>query len=266
MKNSLQPKSLSLVFSFLGGLVLLFILAPLLRLLFAPGLHGLFASGSDPDVMQSIAFTLSIAFASTFVSGLFVVPLAWVVARKNFRFKNLLNAVIDLPVMIPHSAAGIALLGLLNRNSTVGAFAQTIGISFVDSTIGVAVAMTFVSLPFLYHAARDTFETIGNGYEKVAENLGTGPWRVFFTISLPLAQRGILSGFVMMFGRAMSEFGAVVILAYHPMITPVMIYDRLNAYGLQEAQRIAALFLLISLAVFVGLRYLSKKTTHARHS
>lgn len=265
MRKSIHTQSLSLVFSFLGGLVLLFVLAPLLRLLLAPGLQGLFASANDPTVIQSIAFTLCTAFAATFASGLFVIPLAWIVARKQFRFKNFLNAIIDLPVMIPHSAAGIALLGLLNRNSTVGAFTQSIGITFVDSTMGVAVAMAFVSLPFLYHAARDTFETIGSGYEKVAENLGAAPWRVFFTVSLPMAQRGILSGFVMMFGRAMSEFGAVVILAYHPMITPVMIYDRLNAYGLQEAQRIAALFLLISLAVFVALRYLSKKTAHARH-
>ncbi len=265
MNKSIHTQSLSLVFSILGGLVLLFVLTPLLRLLLAPGLHGLFAPTKDSTVMQSIAFTLSTAFAATFVSGLFVIPLAWIVARKQFRFKNLLNAIIDLPVMIPHSAAGIALLGLLNRNSTVGNIAQSIGFTFVDTSLGVAVAMAFVSLPFLYHAARDTFETIGSGYEKVAENLGAGPWRVFFTVSLPLAQRGILSGFVMMFGRAMSEFGAVVILAYHPMITPVMIYDRLNAYGLQEAQRIAALFLLISLVVFVALRYLSNKTAHARH-
>lgn len=266
MSNRIQQNSLQLIFGLLGGLVLLFILAPLLRLVLAPGLKGITDSGQDTAVMQSIVFTLTTAIITTLVAGIFVVPLAWIVARRNFRFKNMLNALIDLPVMIPHSAAGIALLGLLNQNSAVGRFADFIGISFVDNALGVAVAMAFVSLPFLYHAARDTFETIGNGYEKVAENLGANHWRVFFTISLPLAQRGILSGFVMMFGRAMSEFGAVVIVAYHPMITPVMIYDRLNAYGLQEAQQIAALFLIISLLVFIVLRYLSKKTYHVRNT
>jgi molybdate/tungstate transport system permease protein len=119
--------------------------------------------------------------------------------------------------------------------------------------------MAFVSIPFLINAARDGFASVPVRLEKAALNLGASPIRVFFSVSLPLAWRSIVSGLVMMFARGMSEFGAVVIVAYHPMVAPVLIFDRFNSFGLKYARPVALLFILVSLALFVIVRLLSSK-------
>jgi len=138
-------------------------------------------------------------------------------------------------------------------------------LNLVGHPIGIALAMAFVSIPFMINSARDGFEAVPVRLEKAALTLGASPLRVFFTISLPLAWRSILSGFVLMFGRGMSEFGAVVIVAYHPMITPVLIWERFSAFGLSYARPVSVLFIIICLLFFIGLRFLSveKKKGHA---
>jgi molybdate/tungstate transport system permease protein len=119
--------------------------------------------------------------------------------------------------------------------------------------------MAFVSIPFLINSARDGFEGVPVRLEKAALNLGASSLRVFFTISLPLAWRNIVSGLILMFARGMSEFGAVVIVAYHPMVTPVLIYERFGAFGLKYARPVSVLFIGICLLVFVILRLLSRE-------
>ncbi|MDP2160917.1 MAG: ABC transporter permease subunit, partial [Flavobacterium sp.] len=124
-------------------------------------------------------------------------------------------------------------------------------------------AMAFVSLPYLINAARNGFEAVPVRLEKAALNLGASSFKMFFSISLPLAWRSILSGLIMIFARGMSEFGAVVIIAYHPMTAPVMIFERFGAFGLKYAQPVALIFMAISLLVFIILRWLSGKKIHA---
>jgi molybdate/tungstate transport system permease protein len=191
------------------------------------------------------------------------IPLAYVLARKNFFFKKLISGIIDLPIVIPHSAAGIAILGFLSRNSVLGKAASSVGIDFVGNPLGIAAAMAFVSIPFLINAARDGFENVPVRLEKAALSLGASPVKVFFTISLPMAKRSVISGLVMMFARGLSEFGAVVIIAYHPMITPILIFERFSSYGLQYARPVAVVFILITLFVFIAMRWISGGKKHA---
>jgi molybdate/tungstate transport system permease protein len=120
--------------------------------------------------------------------------------------------------------------------------------------------MAFVSLPYLINAARDGFLSVPERLEKAALTLGASPVRVFFTISLPLAWKNILSGLILMFARGMSEFGAVVIIAYHPMITPILIYERFTSFGLKYAQPVSVIFILVVLVFFLFLRLLLSKT------
>ena len=124
--------------------------------------------------------------------------------------------------------------------------------------------MAFVSIPFLINSARDGFASVPERLEKAALTLGASRSRVFVTISLPLAWRSIMTGFVMMFARGMSEFGAVVIVAYHPMIAPVLIYERFSSFGLKYARPASVLFIIVALAVFILLRLISfkKKEIH----
>ena len=161
-----------------------------------------------------------------------------------------------LPVIIPHTAAGIALLSVWGRKSLFG---QLTGMSIMGTEIAISVAMFFVSVPFLINAVKNGFKLIDPRYEKVAITLGASPLRAFFTISLPMVKRSILSGSIMMWARGISEFGAVIILAYHPMITPILIYDRYEAFGLKYARPVAVVLILICLLVFISLRFLEDK-------
>lgn len=245
------------VIQLLSALVLLFIIAPLAGLFIHTGAGEFLETVADKEVHQSIWLTLWVSFAGTFMFAIGAVPLAWILARKKFPFKNVVQGIIDLPVVLPHTAAGIALLGFISRDGLLGKAASTVGLDLVNHPSGIALAMAFVSVPYLINSARDGFAAVPERLEKAALNLGAGPSRVFFTISLPLAWRSIISGFVMMFARGMSEFGAVVIIAYHPMIAPVLIYERFSSFGLAYARPAAVLFIIVALIVFIGLRMLS---------
>jgi molybdate/tungstate transport system permease protein len=253
----LQP--LQLVFIFLGALVLLFILAPLAGMFLATAPSSLFETAKEAEVRESIWLTLGTSMGATLFFAVAAIPLSYVLARKRFPLRKLVMGIIDLPVVIPHSAAGIAILGFVSRDSVLGKLGSLVGLDFVGKPAGIAVAMAFVSIPYLVNAARDGFSSVPVRLEKAALTLGASPARAFFTVSLPLAWRNIVSGLILMFARGMSEFGAVIVVAYHPMITPVLIYERFGAFGLKYARPVSVLFILISLSLFILLRLLSSE-------
>ena len=257
MKNKLNIFNLIIVF--LSALVLLFIIAPLTGMVLSTSFPSIVETTQDVEVQNSILITLLTAFAATIVIAIAGVPFAYFLSRKDFPGKQLVLGIINLPIVIPHTAAGIAVLGFISRDSIPGKIADTFGYSLVGSPAGISLAMAFVSVPFLLNAARDGFAGVPVRLEKAALNLGASPARVFFTISLPLAWRNIVSGAIMMFARGMSEFGAVIIVAYHPMITPVLIYERFSTFGLKYAQPVAVIFILVTLVFFVALRLVAIK-------
>jgi molybdate/tungstate transport system permease protein len=252
-----------LILILLSGLVLLFIIGPLAGMFFSTSPSGVAEAAGDSEVLNSIGLTLWTSMAATLLFAMAAIPFAYLMARKDFPMKGLVTGIIDLPIVIPHSAAGIALLGVISRDTAIGQVGEAIGLDFVSAPAGIALAMAFVSIPFLINAARDGFAAVPLRLEQAAATLGASPARIFFTVSLPLAWRSIVSGLVLMFGRGMSEFGAVVIIAYHPMIAPVLIWDRFSAFGLQYARPVAVLFILISLAVFLIMRILAKQRKDA---
>ena len=247
-----------LIITLAAALILLFLVAPLAGMFVSTSLSDLFETAKDTEVQQSIKLTLWVSLAATIIFSRAAIPLAYLLARKSFPFKSIVSGIIDLPVVIPHSAAGIAILGFVSRDSVLGQMGSAIGLNFVGHPAGIAIAMAFVSLPFLVNAARDGFSGVPVRLEKAALTLGASPARVFFTISLPLAWRSIVSGLILMFARGMSEFGAVIMVAYHPMITPILIYERFGAFGLKYARPVSVLFIMISLAVFIALRMLAR--------
>jgi molybdate/tungstate transport system permease protein len=254
-----------LIFTALGGLILVFIVAPLAAMALNSPPASLLNTATETEVRSSIILTLSASLAATILFSFAAVPLAWLLARKQFPLKRLITGIIDLPVVVPHSAAGIALIGFIAPNSLVGGAAEHLGVRFVGGPAGIITAMAFVSIPFLINAARDGFSAVPERLEKAALSLGASPIRVFFTISLPLAWRSVVSGMVMMWARGMSEFGAVAIVAYHPMVTSVLIYERFAAYGLSYARPVATLFLGVCLVFFIVVRLLSRERSHAEY-
>lgn len=250
-----------LLFAVLGGLVLLFILAPLAGMVLKTPAADLMRTAADAEVRRSIALTLWTSMGATLILAFAAIPFAYLLARRDFPFKRLVTALIDLPIVIPHSAAGIAILGIVSGDSIGGMAARRMGIQFVGGPAGIMTAMAFVSLPFLINAARDGFALVPERYEKAALNLGASPARVFFTISVPLAWRAILSGLILMWARGLSEFGAVAVVAYHPIVTPVLIYERFGAFGLRYARPVAVLFIGVCLVFFIVMRLLARRQT-----
>jgi len=257
-------ETVTLLFSFLGGAVLLFIVAPLISLFLQSSPGELIDTAGDREVQRSMGLTLWTSLGATLVLGCGAIPLSYLLARKKFPLQGLVMAIIDIPVMIPHSAAGIALLGILTRKGLPGKLAEGLGFRFISHPAGIMAAMAFVSVPYLINAAREGFRLVPERLEKVALNLGASPIRVFFTISLPLAGRAILSGLILMWARGMSEFGAVIIIAYHPMIMPVMIYERFGSFGLRYARPVAVLFILVCLIFIMAMRHLAREKDHAQ--
>ena len=259
MLNINRFTTIQLIFLLLGALILLFILAPLAGMFLSTSPGQIFETAGEEEVRQSIWLTIYTSMAGTLLFALAAVPLAYLLARREFPLKKVVTGIIDLPVVIPHSAAGIAILGFVSRDSALGRVGSTVGLNFVGHPAGITIAMAFVSIPFLINAARDGFAGVPVRLEKAALTLGASPVRVFFTISMPLAWRNIVSGLILMFARGMSEFGAVIVVAYHPMITPVLIYERFGSFGLRYARPVSVLFILISLMLFILLRWLSGK-------
>jgi len=255
----IKAEPLSLTFAALGGVVLLFIVAPLVSMFVGCSLPELSETVRDAEVQSSIWLTLWTSMVATVFFAIIAIPFAYLLARKDFPLKGLVTGVIDLPIVIPHSAAGIALLSVLSRTALLGKAAARMGFSFVGSSVGIMAAMAFVSIPFLINSARDGFLAVPERLEKAALNLGASPLRVFLTVSVPMAWRPILSGLILMWARGMSEFGAVLIIAYHPMITPVLIYERFGAFGLRYARPVAVLFIAVCLVFFIALRLLARK-------
>ncbi len=249
-----RPDRLARCFALASSLLLLFVLIPLLGTLLGTDLQSFRAALMDAQVITALATTFYAAGLATLLALLTGVPLAYLLARYDFSGKSWVEGVVNLPVVVPHTAVGIALLMVFGRLGILGKPLGSLGVEFTDALAGVVVGMLFVSLPFLVNTARESFEMVDPELERMAETQGATPWQAFRHVALPLARRGILAGALLMWGRAISEFGAVVILAYHPKTVPVLVYERFEGFGLAAAQPVAVLLILASLAVFVLLQ------------
>ena len=246
---------LPVVFSVLSLLIVLFVLVPLFKIVFLSNKAALWQAIQDTTVLKSILLTLYAALITTVVGFLLGVPLAFILARHNFPLKGVLEGLIDLPIVVPHTAAGIALLFVFGRNYLLGKWFNLIGVQFVDSLAGIIIGMLFVSVPFLINSAKDGFRKVDVRLENVARTLGASPWQAFRRVTFPLARRSILTGTLMMWARGISEFGAVIILTYFPMVTSILIYQRFESYGLTQAIPVAAILVIICAIIFIGFRF-----------
>ncbi|MEQ8236094.1 MAG: ABC transporter permease [Syntrophomonadaceae bacterium] len=242
------------LFTLLGLVILLFILAPLFKMIFLSDKAALGRALLDGSTLQSIWLTIYAAMIATGIGFFLGVPIAYIFSRFEFPMKSVLEGLIDLPVVVPHTAAGIALLFVFGSNFLAGKGFKVLGIEFVDSLAGIVIAMLFVSVPILINSAKESFRKVDVRLEKVARTLGATPWQAFYRITFPLAWRGILAGSLMMWARGMSEFGAVIILTYHPTVAPILIYERFETYGLAQAVPVAAIMILISAFVFISIQ------------
>lgn len=247
-------------FALLGTIFLASIVLPLAVLsidaLSAPG--ELARVASDAEAQSAVWLSLEAAMLTAVLAGLFGIPLAWLLARVKFPGKGLIQALVDVPLTVPHVVAGIAVLFVYGRRGLIGEpLHHLFGLTFWGSLPGIVVAMLFVSAPFTVSAARLALEAVDPRLERAARSLGAGPWRVLWSVVIPLSWRGLLTAMTLGYARAVSEFGSVVIIAYYPMTAPVKIYDLFLRFGLPESLALSFIVLVISLLIFIALRALA---------
>ena len=193
--------------------MLAFLLFPILALLLRINLGEIGANLTNEEVRQAIWLSLSSTTLSTLL-GLFLgTPLAYLLARRHFRGRGVLDTLVDLPMVLPPSVAGIALLLAFGRRGVIGQWLDEVGISIAFTTLAVILAQTFVATPFYIKTAIAAFASLDRELEQAAAVDGASPWQVFVRITVPLCWPILLGGLVMSWARALGEFGATIIFA-----------------------------------------------------
>jgi molybdate/tungstate transport system permease protein len=252
----LRHGALTVAVSAAGSLLLLFLAAPILELFVTGGVPGLARLASDAELRSALVLTTATATMATVIGVVCGTPIAYLLSRSSFRGRAVVAAVLDLPLLIPHPVAGIALLLVFGRQSATGSALLDLGFRVVGSPVGIVCAMLFVSAPLYISAAREAFARVDPRFEAVARTLGDDAWRAFRRVTLPLARRGMIAASVVMWARAVSEFGAIVILTYNPKVISVLSYDRFTTWGLDEALPVAAVMAVLALVPLTLLRAL----------
>jgi molybdate/tungstate transport system permease protein len=253
-----------IVSTILGVLMVLFIIFPLIASV-GSSLQGLPAASTNPQTLKAIFTSFYCALLATAFVFILGVPFAYIFAKYDFTGKRFLDTIIDLPILIPHNAAGLALVLVLAPSSPIGTVFKFFGVKFVDAFYGIVVAMAFVSAPFLIRSAQEAFGSVNLTMEKAARSLGASSFQVFRHVTFPLALRGILVGCLLTWARAVSEFGAVVILAYFPETAPVRLFDAWESGGLEAALPISSLLIILAVVILFGFKIAASKTARLVH-
>jgi molybdate transport system permease protein len=248
------------------GLPLLFLVLPLVALTTEalPALDEL-----SPRTRETLWQALRVSVLTTGMSLLLIIglgtPFAFVLARRRLPAARLINALIDLPIVLPPSVAGIALLMAFGRRGLVGSWLDELGITIGFTTTAVVLAQCFVAAPLYIRAAKVGFGLVEREVEDAAAVDGATPATVFRTITLPLARSSLVAGIVLAWARALGEFGATIMFAGsfagRTQTMPLAIYERFGAGDLTAALTLSAILLGTSLVVLLAIRYLGEPTT-----
>lgn len=239
------------------GLITLAILVIALPNLVRP-VH-LAETAADPLVISALLVTMVAGLNAVLILVLTGTPLSYVLSRTEFRGKGLVESIIDIPLILPHTVAGLMVYLLFMTRGVIGAPFASIGIVFEDAYPGIVAAMVFVAIPYYVNSVREGFEKVPVHLENVARTLGASRFRAFWHVAVPLSSRHILYGSLLAWGRAIGEFAAVIMIAYFPIVISTLIYYRFSTGGIVEASSIAFIMILVCAAIFVLFRILVKK-------
>jgi len=241
-----------------GSIGVLLLVLPLLGLLMRAPWPTLTEQLSDPAILAALRLSLVTASASTGVCLVLGVPLAWLLARVDFRGRRLLRTLVIVPLVLPPVVGGVALLSAFARNGFLGRWLyQSTGHAIPYTVVAVVLAQTFVALPFLVLSVEGALRSTDQRFDEAAVTLGATRLATFLRVTLPLAAPGLVNGAVLAWARALGEFGATITFAGSvPGVTQTM---PLKVYAALQTEPDAALvlslvLLAVSVAVLGGLR------------
>lgn len=250
---SINVRSSFIFFLFLAcGLALIFfVLLPVIGMVVENDMRNVVAILKDDEILSALYLTLITASISTFVLVLFCVPFAYAVSRTRFFGKPFLLSLIDVPIIIPQSAAGIALLRVFSKQQYIGEMLfNTFGIRFDGTVLGIILAQVFVAMPFITKSAIAAFDTVPPSLEQSARTLGSSSFGAFWRVAVPLASRGLFAGLILAWARAAAEFGAVLFISPYPLTAPIAVYNRFTSVGVVETAPLVTTLILFSVCIF----------------
>lgn len=261
-KHSTPRRSASRIL-FLGcaGLLVLFLTLPIFALVSRALPLGLDA-WTDATTLAALQLSLVTATLSTLIALLIGTPVAYLLARENFRGKPVIDTLIDLPMVLPPAVAGIALLMAFGRRGLLGPTLSAIGIEIPFTTFAVILAETFVAAPFYVRSAKAGFGAVDRKLERMSALLGVSDFKTFLRVTVPLAAPALVSGLLMTWARALGEFGATILFAGNfigrTQTMPLAIYSGLES-NLDSALALAVILVVVSFAILFAVRAVSPK-------
>jgi molybdate transport system permease protein len=243
-----------------SAVLALYVALPLATLLWALPPAELLRHLGSPMALRALDLTLRTTFVATLLAVILGTPLAFLLARVRFRGRDVLDTLIDLPITIPPVVAGVALLLAFGRRGLVGRYLDVMGIQVAFSSVAVVMAQLLIASPFFVKAARAGFEAVDLRLEAAARTLGASRGRVFWTVTVPLARPALLSGVVLAWARALSEFGATMMFAGNfpgrTQTLPLAVMTALES-DLDTAVAVSTVSLALALAALLGAKWLA---------
>ncbi|KQN72805.1 sulfate ABC transporter permease subunit CysT [Devosia sp. BK] len=216
---------------------------------------------SSNRALAAYRITFSSALIATVINGVVGLLLAWVLTRYRFPGRRILDALIDLPFALPTAVAGLVLVTLFADTGWYGQLLEPNGIKVNYTQLGIILAMTFTSIPFVVRAVQPVLEEVDADFESVATTLGASRWQVFSRIIWPTILPAFIGGCVLSFARSLGEFGAVVFIAGNlPGLTEIvslLIFIRLDEYNYEAAAALAFVLLVVALATLIATNMLA---------
>jgi molybdate transport system permease protein len=239
------------------ALTLTFLGLPLVALFVNTSPADLVASLGDQSSVDALRLSLETSAIALVVIVLVGTPAAWLLATREFRLKPAVVTLIELPLVLPPAAAGIALLAALGPHGIVGGLLDDAGLTLVLTTAGVVVAMTFVASPFYLRQAQAGFESLDPHLLEASRTLGASEARTFMRVAVPLARHGLTAGAALAWGRALGEFGATLMFAGSlrgvTQTAPLALYERFST-DFPAAIALAVVLLAVSAAVLAAVK------------
>ena len=253
--SSTKGKGFGILFLILGGALIIYIAYPIVNIITITDPAPLLKSIARPHIGNAFLLSLATATISTLLLAAFGIPLAYILARYDFRGKLLLKLVVTLPLVIPPLASGALLLGIFGPYTPLG---KLFPLEFTQSPLGVIIAQIYISSPFMILLSQSAFESVDKSYEKVSRVLGKSRFQTFLQVTLPLAKTGILAGIIMSWIRAVGELGATMMLAYNPHTISIQIFEDNAIGGLEQTVPDILLVILLSFIVLAIFSFVKK--------
>jgi len=264
------PVRFIFVLSLLSGVLFFLLFSPVLSLIGSSSLSGLLLALNNTEALTAIALTIYTSGLTALVAVLLGVPLGYLLGKYEFPGRSLIDSIIEIPLMIPHTVAGIALITIFGSAELVGAVFNGYGIKLTNNVLGIVLTLIFVSATYTVKQVEEAIRSLDPKLELVSRSLGASSTFTFVKLTLPNIRRSVVTGAILTWARASSEVGALFIMAYYPAVASILIWNLYAGYGLHASisngvvlspgsVNVAALMIFINLAIFVMFKLVQRK-------